>query len=141
MPQLLSFAGVGLLAGVSDYSLMICLRELFSVHAVAAALAGYALGGIISYLLNRMKTFRTDRSHVAAGWRFLTINAVGFTITAAAMTVLVTWLGLNYVLARILTTGAVFVFNFTSHRFWTFAAQGPQRAQGPGDADERAGRA
>lgn len=121
IPQIASFAMVGLVAGIADYSLMITLREAFLVDAVTAALGGYVLGSTVSYLLNRMNTFKTDRSHVAATWRFVAVNVIGFAATAGLMKALVDGLGLNYVVARLVTTGAVFVLNFSSHRFWTFA--------------------
>ena len=122
VPQILTFAAMGAIAGVADYTLMISLRELFGVDAVAAALAGYTLGSVVSYLLNRMNTFRSRRSHAAASWRFVVVNVIGFCLTAALMALLVNLLELNYVLARIVTTAAVFVLNFSSHRFWTFGS-------------------
>ena len=89
--------------------------------AVAAALAGYCVGGLVSYLLNRRHTFDTERTHVEAGWRFFAVMVVGFTLTGFVMQFLVNYLGAPYVPARVVTTGVVFVWNFAAHKLWTFA--------------------
>ena len=118
--QLSAFLGVGVVATLTDYGTMIGLRQGFGIGPVVAALAGYCLGGIVSYLLNRRHTFATDRTHVEAGWRFAAVMAVGFTLTGIIMELLTNMLGAPYVPARIVTTGVVFVWNFIAHKLWTF---------------------
>jgi putative flippase GtrA len=123
LAQGISFASVGVVAGLADYALMISLRELLETDAVLAALAGYVLGSFVSYVLNRINTFKSSRSHSQALWRFLTVNVVGFSLTALLMSFLVNDFGVHYVYARAATTALVFVLNFTSHRFWTFTSR------------------
>jgi putative flippase GtrA len=118
--QICSFAAVGGTAAVADYSLMILLREIFRLNPVPAAMSGYALGSLISYVLNRIFTFDSDRSHVDAGWRFITVNVIGFLATGFLMNIFANMLAIPYLIARIQTNLILFVFDFTCHRLWTF---------------------
>ena len=118
--QISTFLGVGVVATCFDYGTMISLRSGLGIGAVAASLAGYCVGGLVSYLLNRRHTFDTERTHVEAGWRFFAVMVVGFTLTGLVMQFLANYLGAPYVPARIVTTSVVFVWNFAAHKMWTF---------------------
>ncbi len=118
--QLSSYAAVGGAAAIADYALMIFLREVLAVPVVICALGGYTLGSLVSYCLNRAFTFETNRSHRSASIRFALICAMGFTLTGLLMALFAETLHIPYVIARIQTTALVFLFNFLSHRLWTF---------------------
>ncbi|HWG06120.1 MAG TPA: GtrA family protein [Beijerinckiaceae bacterium] len=120
--QFSSFFGVSLAAFVVDYGTLVLLRQAFGLDPVWGALAGYIAGGILSYALNRRHTFETDRSHAEAGWRFAVVMAVGFSLTGLFMYLFADRLGVPYIVARLLTTGLVFIWNFLAHRSWTFSA-------------------
>ncbi len=83
-------------------------------------LAGYVLGGIVSYALNRRYAFRSDRPHREATWRFALVAGVGFVLTGAAHGAVQRPLGLPYLPAQVLTTGVVLLWSFGANRFWTF---------------------
>lgn len=118
--QLGAFFGVGLLAAVVHYGLLISLVEGYRIEPVRATLAGYVAGGLVSYLLNRRHTYVSDRPHREAGWRFGVVAAVGFALTWGLMALLVRVLGAPYLPAQILTTGIVLVWSFLAHKLWTF---------------------
>lgn len=115
------FAGVGLLAAIGHYGTLIGLVEAASVHPVPATLAGYLVGGVVSYGLNRTLTFQSDRPHHEAGWRFALVAAVGFVLTGLLMHGFVDRLGLPYLPAQLVTTGVVLVWSFLANKLWTFA--------------------
>jgi putative flippase GtrA len=119
--QFVTFFGVGVAATVADWGSFFLLTTYGGASSVSGALMSYCLGGIVSYLLNRRHTFETDRSHMQAGWRFASVMAVGFTLTGLFMYVLAERMGLNEMLARVITTGIVFFWNFVAHKTWTFA--------------------
>lgn len=122
--QISTFFGVGLVTFAADYGLFFVALNLLGLDKILAALAGYAFGGLVNYLLNRAHTFETGRSHAEAGWRFVTVMAMGFALTWAFMALLSDGFGLHPWPARLLTTGIVFVFNFVAHKYWSFAAKG-----------------
>lgn len=120
--QFTAFFGVGVVVAALHYGLLIGLVELGGVDAVPATLAGYVAGGVLSYALNRRLTFRSDRPHDEAGWRFAAVAAVGFGLTWLAMHLFVDRFGLPYLPAQLLTTGLVLIWSFLANRVWTFAA-------------------
>jgi putative flippase GtrA len=120
LSQILSFAGVGVVAAVVHYGLLLALVELSGWRPVPATLVGYIGGGIVSYWLNRSMTYRSERPHDEAGWRFAVVAAVGFGITYALMHVLVDRMALPYFPAQIGTTLIVLFWSFVAHKFWSF---------------------
>ena len=77
---------------------------------------------IVSYVLNRRHTYRSDRPHDQAGWRFAVVAGVGFVLTLGLMTLFVDRWALPYFPAQIVTTGIVLLWSFFAHKFWTFGA-------------------
>jgi putative flippase GtrA len=119
--QVLAFGGAGIAAAVVHYGILIGLMETGMAPPVPATLAGYLFGGIVSYILNRRHTYRSDRPHEEAGWRFAVVAAVGFLLTWVLMHVFVDKLAQPYLPAQLLTTGLVLVWSFSAHKWWTFA--------------------
>jgi putative flippase GtrA len=115
-----AFFGVGVVAAVVHYGLLIALVELGGIGPVPATLAGYVAGGVVSYLLNRRVTYASDRPHGEAGWRFAVVAFVGFLLTGGFMQVFTGWWGIPYLPAQLVTTGIVLFWSFLAHKLWTF---------------------
>ncbi len=118
--QITAFAGVGVVAAVVHYGVLIGLVEAGGFGPVPATLLGYAAGGLVSYALNRRLTYASDRPHAEAGWRFAVVAGVGFVLTGGFMHVFTGWLGAPYLPAQLVTTGIVLVWSFLAHKLWTF---------------------
>jgi putative flippase GtrA len=114
------FATVGGFASVAHYGVLIALVESQAMGPVAATLCGFVAGGVVSYVLNRRHTFRSDRPHRAAVPRFAVIAGVGFALTGALMALLNGRLGIPYLAAQLVTTGIVLLWTFSANRWWTF---------------------
>ena len=123
--QFLRYAAVGAAATVAHYATLIGLVESQATGKVPGALAGFVVGGIVSYILNRRFTFDSDTSHGAAIPRFMLVTLVAFGLTGALMWVFAERLGIHYLLSQLVTTGIVLVWTFIGNRFWTFAASRP----------------
>jgi putative flippase GtrA len=121
LAQVRNFFGVGVAAAIAHYGLLIGLVETHVASVLTATLLGYLLGGLVSYVLNRRHTYRSERPHAEAGWRFVVVAAVGFVLTAIFMHLFVTRLHAPYLPAQFVTTGIVLVWSFIAHRAWTFA--------------------
>jgi len=120
--QGVAFTGAGIAAAIVHYGLLIALVQTGTLAPVPATLCGYVGGGAVSYALNRRHTYRSDRPHQEAMWRFATVAGVGFLITWAVMHLLVDrWL-MPYLAAQLVTTGIVLIWSFTAHKAWTFGA-------------------
>lgn len=118
--QFAAFFGVGLVAAIVHYGLLFSLVEGYGLDPVPASLTGFGAGGIVSYLLNRRHTYRSERPHREATWRFLVVSAIGFALTWSLMALLVRGLGAPYLPAQLATTGIVLVWHFLAHKLWTF---------------------
>ena len=125
--QIIAFAGVGLVAAVAHYGVLVGLVETGAATPVPATLAGYLVGGVVSYVLNRRNTYRSERPHREATWRFAVVAFIGFLITWLMMRLFTTLTTLPYLLAQVLTTGVVLVWSFLGHRLWTFGQPSPRR--------------
>ena len=119
--QLLAYVFAGGLTAVAHYGVLVGLVELARVDPVPATLAGFVVGAIVSYALNRWMTFEATRSHAQASWRFGLIAVGGFGLTWMLMHLFVTRLGLPYLPMQFVTTGFVMVFSFLGHKFFSFA--------------------
>lgn len=119
--QFAAFSGVGVVAAVVHYGLLIGLVEGAGWTPVAATLAGYVAGGVVSYAMNRRLTYASDRPHAQATWRFAVVALVGFVLTGALMQAFTAWLGAPYIPAQLVTTGIVLFWSFLANRLWTFS--------------------
>jgi putative flippase GtrA len=125
--QFTSFFGVGLVAAVVHYGVLIGLVELGGARPVPATLAGYVAGGLVSYGLNRRYTYRSERAHREASWRFAVVALVGFLLTWALMSFFAWLAGPRFALwyvylgAQLVTTGIVLFWSFIAHKVWTFS--------------------
>lgn len=119
--QLLAYVFAGGLTAVAHYGVLVGLVELAHVDPVPATLAGFVVGAVVSYALNRWMTFEATRSHAQATWRFGLIAVGGFGLTWVLMHLFVTRLGLPYLPMQLVTTGFVMVFSFLGHKFFSFA--------------------
>jgi len=119
--QLSTYALVGVAASLAHYAVLVALVELEAVPPVPAALAGYIVGGVVSYRLNRRHTFGSARPHREASWRFALVALLGFGLTYLLMRLLVEQLGAPYLPAQLLTTILIMFVSFAINRIWTFA--------------------
>jgi putative flippase GtrA len=117
-----SFVLVGLASAVAHYGLLVSLVEGYRLDPVPSTLAGYVAGGVVGYLLNRRLTYRSERPHGEATWRFAVVAGVGFLLTWGLVAGFVRGFGLPYLPAQLVTTGIVLFWSFAANRLWTFRA-------------------
>ena len=128
--QFTSFFWIGLIAAAIHYGCLLGLVELAGFRPVPATLVGYVGGGVASYALNRRHTYRSERPHAEASWRFAAVALVGFLLTWALMSVFGWFAGGRfavwyvYLFAQLVTTGVVLIWSFLAHKFWTFSEPG-----------------
>ncbi len=79
--QIVAFTGVGIMAAIVHYGLLIGLVELGGWRAGAGDARRLCRWRDRVLWLNRTHTYRSDRPHEEAGWRFAVVAAVGFILT------------------------------------------------------------
>jgi putative flippase GtrA len=116
--RLLRFGIVGAVATGIQYLVLIMLVHESVWPAVASAI-GFVVSAFGNYLLNYHFTFRSRERHAPAAMKFVTLAAGGLVINFVLMHVLV-GAGWYYLLAQVLVTVSVFMWNFVGNSVWTF---------------------
>jgi len=115
----LRFAAVGAVATAAHYSVLIALKELAGMHPVWATVCGYGVGAVVSYTLNRIFTFEVKPAYGKGLLKFLGVIAIGGVLNAAIMAFFLQF-GLHYLLAQLIATGLVLIYNFVAARYLVF---------------------
>jgi len=77
-----------------------------------SSIAAYAVAGVVSYLGQKLFTFRSTASHADAAPRFLAVFLVGIVIATAAPLLLTDRLHLPPIMAIVFTCGVVPLINY-----------------------------
>lgn len=114
------FLLVGGLSTLAHYLVLGLLVEGQVAGVLPATAAGYGVGALVNYLLNRRYTFRSDRAHSAAVPRFVAVWLAGLLATVLLMGLWVQGLGWHWLPAQALTTVLVLVLNYLGHARFAF---------------------
>ncbi|RMG36947.1 MAG: GtrA family protein [Gammaproteobacteria bacterium] len=123
LKQFAAFAGTGAIATGIQYLLLILLKELGGLPPPWASAIGYAVAAFFNYLMKYHWVFASDRRHKEAAPRYALVSASGLTLNTALMYLFTEVLEMFYLLAQVITTALVLVWNFTINRYWTFATR------------------
>ena len=118
--QFIKFAGVGVVGTVAQYLTLFLLVQFAGVYPVAASTAGFVLGAFVNYSLNYIYTFRSSKSHFEAMPKFFTVAAVGLFLNGLIMQFFISYFALPYIVAQLIATALVLLWNFAANRMWTF---------------------
>lgn len=124
--QFVRFAGVGGIATALMYVLLAIGVEGLGWTAVVSSAAAYCISSVFNYWANYHFTFSSQARHASALPRFAAVAACGLAINAAIMWLLTEWIHWHYLVAQVLATGAVLLWNFFANRHWTYTARPPQ---------------
>jgi putative flippase GtrA len=105
-----------------DISILWILVHYFSWWYLAAASTSYLAGLIVGYTLSitlvfRHRRLKDPRLEFAS---FAAIGTIGLAVNAAVIAFLVTYLGVNYLLAKCVAAGFTFVWGFVARRQFLF---------------------
>ena len=120
--QLLKFSGVGRVGTAVQYVTLFALVQFGSFYPVLASTTGFVMGAFVNYYLNYIYTFKSDKSHFEAMPKFFSVAAVGMFLNGLIMELLISNIDLQYILAQLVATALVLLWNFTANRMWTFTA-------------------
>ena len=117
--QVLRFVGAGAVGTALHYLTLVGLVSLLHWTPVLATVCGATLGALCNYYLNRRFSFESSRSHWEALPRFLLMASAGIIINGLIVKA-VTFVGFHYLVAQVVATTIVLVFNFSISRRWIF---------------------
>ncbi|MEH6586192.1 MAG: GtrA family protein [Halioglobus sp.] len=122
--QLVRFLGVGCVATLTQYLILIFLAEIYGTDPVLASAIGFAISSILNYLLNYYFTFSSSASHIKAMPKFALVATSALMLNTLCMYILHSELAIHYLVSQVLSTGLVLVWNFVINRHWTYQAAG-----------------
>jgi putative flippase GtrA len=114
----------GLAAVLVDYTVLITVTELFGIHYLISNICGYMSGLLVAYNLNTRWVFRYRKYEHKTEMEFsifVVIVLIGLAISEAMIYMLVETLALPYTLAKLVSIGAIFIFNFTAKKRFLFS--------------------
>lgn len=117
--QFLRFAMVGAVATAVHYAILISLVELAQVELLPATSIGFVAGAVVSYTLNRRYTFASQQHFGRGLAMFLAVGFVGLGLNGLIVSLLA-GAGLLYILAQMIATGLVLIWNFGAARLVVF---------------------
>lgn len=125
VPQPLSkkagkFLVVGASATALQYVLLIVFVEWLSMKPIIASALSYGLSTLFNYRLNYSFTFQSNVRHQTAFARFITVAAIGLALNTLLFGLVHEVIGWHYLLAQVVATGLVLVWNFLANNYWSF---------------------
>jgi len=118
--QGITFLGVGVVATLCHYVVLVALVEISLLAVVPASAVGAFVGAVVGYRLNYRLAFNSNAPHRETAPRYLIVAAIALGMNTVLMAILHGKFGLPYLIAQIITTGIVFILTFTANRMWTF---------------------
>lgn len=118
--QLVKFGIVGVLAFIIDYGILYILVEYFNVYYLLASSVSFTFSVVFNYLSSMKFVFerRKDLNRSKEFLVFVLLSIIGLIINQLIMWFLVEKINVFYMISKIVATGFVMVWNFTSRKIF-----------------------
>lgn len=120
--QLIRYGFVGGFAFLADYGSLYLLTDVVGLHYLWSAAFAFSIGLTVNYLLSISYVFNASRK--AKLWVeftvFLVIGVIGLGLNELIMWCGCEWIGLHYMIVKLISTGVVFFWNFLARKFILF---------------------
>jgi len=115
---------VAVLSTAADYVVMVGCVELGHLRPVTATAVGALVGALANFLLNRGFTYHaTGAAFSRHLWRYALVSTASLGLNAAGEELFNSVLGLQYLIARVMTSVIVSNgWNYPMQRFFVFSA-------------------
>lgn len=122
--RFVTYAMVGLSGTGAQYAVYVPLVHLGG-RVLAASLAGYSLGAVVNYFLNRRFTFGSGLSHRDTAPRFFFVALFGLCLNAAIVFLLFERLKVHYLLSQLAATALCLLATYALNAMWSFNGAEP----------------
>lgn len=123
--QFSGFAGIGAIGTAGHYLALIGLVQLVGVSPVLATAVGFTVGALVNYHLSYRFIFRSNKRHRESMSKFFAVALVGMILNGIVVSLGINVVHLHYLVAQIMATAIVLVWNFMINKMWTFS--GPSK--------------
>ena len=125
--QFLSYFGVGGVSALVEWAVFSLLEYLFDMPYLLATILAFIFSTTTNWFLGRTFTFRESAYKEKRGkeiFLVFLVSAIGLGFNLLLMYLFVDVIGMNTNLlktvAKILSTGIVFIWNFLSRKLWIY---------------------
>lgn len=120
MSQFFRYIIVGVLNTLLGYCVIFSGMYLIGMSPEASNVAGYAVGLVVSYMLNRNFTFNSTQARRKEIVRFIVVFAVAYGLNFAALLALIHQFGMHKGLSQIVA-GMIYVgSSFLMNKYYVF---------------------
>lgn len=120
MSQFFRYIIVGVLNTLLGYCVIFSCMYLAGMSPEASNVAGYAVGLVVSYMLNRNFTFNSTQARRKEIVRFVAVFAVAYALNFAALLALIHQFGMHKGLSQIVA-GMIYVgSSFLMNKYYVF---------------------
>ncbi|GAA4337537.1 hypothetical protein GCM10023165_15620 [Variovorax defluvii] len=128
--ELIRYAFVGVLNTGLGYAVIFLCMGVLDWSPVASNIAGYAVGFVVSFTLNRSFTFRSKGPARRELRRFLLIFALAYLANLAVLVLCVHAMGLDGGWAQVIAGFGYFGLSFALSKYYVFAEGAGHRDAG-----------
>lgn len=118
--QIARFSVVGASSAVIDFGLLYILTDIFGLYYLLSATISFIAAATYNFSLNRKWTFKSKGDRRRQLPIFFGVAIVGVLLNLGIMYLGVDYLGVHYMLAKVLATGVVTIYNFLGNKYVTF---------------------
>lgn len=119
--KFLKFGVVGAMGVVIDFGLTWFCKEKLRWNKYVSNITGFTIAVINNYFFNRFWTFKSTNPNWQAEFgKFALVCTIGLLLNNLCIYVFHQRMKLNFYTAKVIATGIVFIWNFTSNILFTF---------------------
>jgi putative flippase GtrA len=112
---------VGVFGTFIDFSTLIFQVEILKINIYLAITLSFLLAATFNHSLNRKFTFGSKNPKIKNEYfKFLSVSIVGILINIFSIYIIFELFEWHYLLAKILATSIVLIWNFLMNYHWTF---------------------
>ena len=118
--QVLKFGVVGGTAFLIDYSIMIALTEFFGINYLISSGSSFAISVVYNYILSVHWVFEVNKdcNKQKEFIVFIVLSVIGLGLNQLLMWVTVSYMHFFYMIAKILVTAVVMIYNFITRKLF-----------------------
>lgn len=122
--QFATFNVIGIMNTAIDFVIFMMLTEKLGLMVIPSNIISYGCGIMNSFLLNSKFTFRAYNKHNKMQFiKFVTVNLVSLSISTLCLFMFVNVMGIQNVIAKIISLFFSVIINFSGNKIWVFEAQ------------------
>lgn len=120
--QMIRYAIVGATGAVLDLTALYVLTEFANFYYLVSATLSFIFSALLNFYLNKFWTFKSQGDAKRQILIFALVAGSGVLLNNGILYVLVQWVHIYYMLAKVVSIALVTIWNFLWNKYFTFKA-------------------